>query len=103
MIKLIYSTWPTKELALRTAESLVQENLVACSNILGAIDSIYLWNNQLNKDKEYIMISKTTPELEKIVLDRIKSLHPYDVPCILTIDIQSGNEQFLDWVNSIKS
>ena len=98
--KLLYITLPNKELAQIIAKTLVEENLVACVNIIGNIESLYNWEGKFTQDNEILMIAKTSKAVEEAAIDRIKELHSYDVPCIISLDISNGNQDFLQWINS---
>lgn len=100
-LKLIYITWPNKKIATKAAKILVEEKLVACINILGPMDSFYLWQNQLNQTQEIFMLAKTKATLEEQAIKKIKTLHPYDIPCIISFNISNGNLDFLNWINTI--
>lgn len=43
--------------------TLVQEKLAACTNIIPKLTSIYSWDNQIVKDEEVFLIIKTRKEL----------------------------------------
>jgi len=81
------------------ARSLVVDGLVACVNIVPAIQSIYRWDDALQCDAESLMLLKThrarIDDLERALLER----HPYDVPEILVLGVESGSEAYLDWVS----
>lgn len=94
-LKLIYSIVPNKLTARNIAKALVEEQLAACVNILGPLESFYLWEEKLNNSEEILLLIKTTKEKEATL--RIKQLHPYEVPCIVTLDISGGYPSFLKW------
>ena len=95
---LTYITTKNEEEALTLANLAVQENLAACGNIIPNMKSIYKWQNKLQKDKETLLILKTSsnkyPLLEKLILEE----HSYEVPCILKIPINDGNKEYLKWI-----
>ena len=61
--------------------------------------SIYSWNNLIVKDEELLLVIKTKKELFDDVKNKILSLHSYDVPEIISIDIKEGSKPYLDWIN----
>lgn len=95
----IFCTTNNKENAELIGHSLVQEKLAACTNIIPKITSIYSWNNQIVKDEELLLVIKTKKELFDDVKNKILSLHSYDVPEIISIDIKEGSRPYLDWIN----
>ena len=79
-------------------KTLVEEKLVACINILPNATSLYWWEGKVEKNSEVVMIAKTTDSLVSQVIERIKALHSYECPCIVSLPIEQGNEDFLTWV-----
>ncbi len=99
-MKLIYITTPNKSTATNIAQSLIKENLAACVNILGGTESHYIWNGSIECSKEIIIFVKTASINEQAVIRRAKELHPYEVPCIISLEINSGNLDFINYVNN---
>ncbi len=83
--------------ARRIAKTLVEENLVACANIFPII-SVYQWNG-VQESPEVAVILKTESGKIKDVEIRVKQLHSYEVPCIISFDIKYGSKEFLDWIS----
>ncbi|MFO7872596.1 MAG: divalent-cation tolerance protein CutA [Candidatus Undinarchaeales archaeon] len=97
--KIIYTTAPDKE-AKEISKNLLEEKLIACSNIF-SISSIYKWEGEIKEEKEAGMVLKTKEELTDKVIKRIKELHSYDVPEILIINIEKGNDKYLKWIKEV--
>lgn len=96
--RFLYVTAPNADEAKRIGELLVQERLVACANILGPIASIYWWQGKVQHDSEAVLIAKTRPDLVERVIARVKALHSYTVPCVVSLAIEQGNPDFLRWI-----
>ncbi len=99
-IKLLYITVPDKSIATKIAKALLEEKLAACVNIFPFIESYYLWEGKLCENKEIPMLVKTTVALEDKLIARATELHPYKVPCIISLDITNGNPEFLKWIKN---
>lgn len=99
-IRIVYVTTGNKEEARTIGKALVEEKLAACANIVGGIESIYRWKDNLETANEYILILKTTYSNITRLTSRIKELHSYDVPCVITVNVseQEGNPDYLDWI-----
>ena len=83
------------------AETLVQEKLAACVNVLPGIVSIYSWKDAVQRDSEVLMLVKTRrPLLEKLIA-RLQALHSYDVPEIIALPIVAGSESYLRWLTDV--
>ena len=98
--KLIYVTAPSLADAEQIAETVVKEKLAACANFFDGVHSIFEWDEKLCREDEAVLILKTTAERVAKLTDRIKKLHPYDCPCIVSLPIENGNPAFLDWISS---
>lgn len=100
MVAIVYSTIGSIEDARRIANTLVEEQLVACVNILPNIESIYRWEGKIENDEEYILIAKTTDDNVKKTINRIKSLHTYELPDIIVLPIIGGLKDYLDYITN---
>ena len=97
-VSLIYVTTGSKEDAVSIGKELVTSKLVACVNIIEKMHSIYFWKGELQNDQEAILIAKTKTALVPEVIEKVKSRHRYEIPCILSLPVTDGNPVFLDWI-----
>jgi len=93
----IYITTKDEEEAKKIGKALVEEKLAACVNI-HPIESIYRWEGKVQEEGEAAMFVKTKAELADKVIQRVKELHSYEVPCIVCFPIEKGNPDFLKWI-----
>ena len=91
----VYITAPP-EAADEIAGSLVEERLAACVNRLSTI-STYRWEGEVHRDDEALLLAKTTDDAYDDLLERVRELHPYDVPCIERFDEADVLEPFAAW------
>jgi periplasmic divalent cation tolerance protein len=95
---LVFTTLPSADKAAEIAKLLVDEKLVACANLLPAVRSIYRWQGKLHDENEVLVLLKTRAEqLERLKL-RLLEVHPYEVPEVLAIPIESGYQPYLEWL-----
>lgn len=92
------STFPAGADAARLARTLVEERLAACVNILPAMTSIYRWKDGIEQDPEHQLVMKTTRTRIASLWERLRELHPYDVPEFVVIPIIDGHEAYLKWI-----
>jgi len=97
---ILYTTWPDEESAASAAETLLDERLIACANMLGTARSIFRWKAQTCREAETIVLFKTAAAQAQTVRDRLIALHPYDEPAIvhLAVDPAGTSPAFADWV-----
>jgi periplasmic divalent cation tolerance protein len=98
---MVLITASSVEEAENIAKSLVEEKLVACVNIIPQIKSVYWWEGKVCKDDEIMVISKTKQSLFTAVMDRVKSLHSYEVPEIISFSISEGSPEYLNWIAKV--
>lgn len=96
---IVLNTCPDEATAKLIAASLVDERLAACVNILPGICSVYRWAGQREMDQEYLLLIKSRRDVYADIEARIKELHPYDVPEIISTPILAGSKTYLDWLD----
>jgi periplasmic divalent cation tolerance protein len=94
---IILSTFPSKISITKIANQLVEKKLVACVNII-KISSVYNWKKKVENQSEYLALFKTTKENQLILKKELKKLHPYDIPEIAEINVNSINQPYLKWL-----
>ncbi|MEF8848422.1 MAG: divalent-cation tolerance protein CutA [Candidatus Thermoplasmatota archaeon] len=100
MVAVLYITIDSIKDARRMAHSLIEEQLVACSNILPKTESIYRWKGEIKEKEECILIAKTADKNVKKAIRRIKELHSYDIPDIVVLPIIGGLKEYLDYLTN---
>lgn len=82
------------------AHSLVAEKLAACVNIIPAVQSVYEWQGQLQEDNEVLLIIKTSKLKVDSLKHAIKQRHSYDSPELISIEIDDGLPDYLNWLEA---
>ena len=98
-VLLALSTFPDAETARRISEQLVTEQFAACANILPAVESIYRWKEKIERAGETLVLFKTSEGRQSAFQEKLRSLHPYEVPEIIFLPVTSGLPDYLRWVN----
>jgi len=94
---IIISTYPDRKSVLKTANVVVKKHLAACVNFT-KINSVYIWKGKMEKTEELLALFKTTTKASSSLKIEIKKLHPYKVPEIAEIKINSINKSYFDWL-----
>jgi periplasmic divalent cation tolerance protein len=98
MVAVVYTTIDNVQDARKIAHTLVEEQLVACVNIIPKIESIYRWKGKIENDNECILIAKTTDKNVKKTIQKIKELHTYELPDIVVLPIIGGLKDYLNYI-----
>ena len=99
-VSLIYTTCKNADEAALIGRVLVAEKHVACANILPATTAIFEWEGTICSESEAVLLLKTTTDGVATVIERVKALHSYDLPCVIALPVTGGNQTFLDWVET---
>ncbi|HAQ37183.1 MAG TPA: divalent-cation tolerance protein CutA [Saprospiraceae bacterium] len=95
-ITVFYVTFPDEAAARSLAGILLEQKLIACANIIPAT-GLFFWQGAMQDEKEWIGLFKTKPDLISKVREKISASHPYEVPCIISSNV-NANDAYVDWV-----
>ena len=97
---LVLNTCPDRDVAESISQQLVKQKLAACINIVPGLTSVYEWQGQIQTDSEVLLLIKTQTSRYAELEQQLLSLHPYELPEIITVSIDSGYPPYLNWLNS---
>jgi len=97
---LVLTSCPGTITAKKIANDLVIEKLAACVQIIPGVMSFFRWVGKVDHSEEILLLIKTTSDRYPQLQERIVSLHPYDLPEIVTIPINGGLEGYLAWIDT---
>lgn len=99
-LRLVYITTADSNEARSIGKTLVRERLAACVNILDGMESIYWWEGEVREDNECVLLAKTPYHNVSKLTRRVKDLHSYDCPCIISLQLseQEGNKEYQRWL-----
>ena len=97
-ILLALSTFPDADTARQISNELVTKKFAACANILPTVESIYRWKEEIESGNETLVLFKLSEDRQSAFQEKLRSLHPYEVPEIIFVPISSGLPEYLRWV-----
>ncbi|PKK79650.1 hypothetical protein GLOIN_2v1615407 [Rhizophagus irregularis DAOM 181602=DAOM 197198] len=101
--RIVYVTCPNAEVANKLSRGLLQEKLVACVNIIPQVTSLYWWEGKIEESTEQLLMIKTLEKHVSELTDYVNKNHGYEVPEVLSVKIDAGNESYLKWIkDSVK-
>jgi periplasmic divalent cation tolerance protein len=92
------TTLPADADAAEFGRTLIDERLAACVNLLPVMESVYRWEGKIEFEAERQLVIKTSRDRVADLWDRVRELHPYEVPEFIIIPIVDGNEAYLRWI-----
>ena len=84
--------------AAEMADTVVAERLAACAQVLGPVRSSFRWEGEVRVAREWLMVAKTADARLSELTSRIRALHRYEVPEIVTLAIAAGDPEYLRWI-----
>ena len=97
--QIVLTNCPDPASAQQIARILVTEGLAACVNILPAMTSIYTWKDKMESTTEHLLLIKSQTCRYSAIQDRLRALHPYELPEIIAVPITHGLPDYLTWLN----
>ncbi len=97
-IRVVLVTAPEEAVAADLARTIVTERLAACVNVVPRVRSIYRYEGAVQDDAEVLLVIKTTEECMESLCERVRALHPYDLPEVLALPAAGGSVPYLEWV-----
>jgi len=97
MVKIIFVTCPPDR-ANELASHLLSQRVCACVSAVPGVESRYWWEGQLETAQESLLVIKCASELVDTVIEKVKEVHPYQVPEVLVLPVEGGNPDYLAWV-----
>ena len=97
-ILLALSTFPDAETARKISDQLVTEKFAACANILPGVESVYRWKEKIETSNETVVFFKLSEDRQAAFQEKLRSLHPYEVPEIIFVSVANGLPDYLRWV-----
>lgn len=91
-------TAPDPDWLLDLARQLVSEGLAASVHVYQPIRSVYRWRGEVIERAEGRVSLHTRTELIPAIVERVTSVHPYEVPGISARPIIGGNPEYLHWM-----
>ncbi|WP_019508430.1 divalent-cation tolerance protein CutA [Pleurocapsa sp. PCC 7319] len=93
----VFVTFPSLKEGKEISQSLLDSKLAACINLF-PVNSLYIWQGEVNDEQEYQLIIKTDLSKFNELTAQIKTLHSYEVPEIVALPICNGSASYLNWL-----
>jgi periplasmic divalent cation tolerance protein len=98
---IVLVTTANKAEAEKIAQILINEKLIACTNIINPVTSFFYWSGKVDRTEECLMFMKSRLDLFAELAERLKALHSYEVPEILALPIVDCSKAYLGWMDAV--
>ncbi len=96
-MRLVLTTYPSREAALSAAHAALRAELAACANIV-PVSSRYWWKGRLESADEALVLFKTAPKRVGALFRFLETNHPYEVPEIVEVDVPRVGAAYLRYL-----
>ncbi len=97
---IVLVTTANKMEAEKVVSHLLNDQLIACANIIGPVTSIFRWSGSIDRAEEYLLFMKSKEDLFSRLTEAVETIHSYKVPEILALPITDGSATYLEWLQS---
>jgi periplasmic divalent cation tolerance protein len=97
MLRQVFCTCPDEAVAERIGTALLEERLVACVQGF-PVRSRYWWRGRIEQAAEVMLVMKTTAQHMGPLIAKVRQLHPYEVPEVVSVSLEEGNPAYLEWL-----
>lgn len=94
----VHISVPDAQVGQRLADELVARRLAACVQTLGPMTSTFVWEGEVQRSTELLLVAKTTEASFAALVESVQELHPYDVPEVVAVPITHALGDYGDWV-----
>ena len=95
----IFITTANPEEARQISDTLLENKKAACVNVISEINSRFWWHNQIDSERESLLVVKSKASLLPEIIELVKGAHSYAVPEIIALPIIGGNPDYLKWLD----
>ena len=95
----VLTTLSNEEEAVKLVRELLDRRLIACGTLAPGARSLYRWQGKIADEREVLVLLKTRSARVEQLQAAFKELHPYKVPELLALPVDTGLEKYLEWIN----
>jgi periplasmic divalent cation tolerance protein len=96
----VLTTVANEDEAVTLVRALLDRRLIACGTLLPGARSLYRWQGKVADEREHVVFLKTRSARVEQLRTAFQELHPYKVPELLVLSVDTGLEKYLEWINT---
>ena len=98
--RVVLTTTDSKENVAEIVGVVLEQKLAACVQVF-PIESHYVWNGEISYSSEFLLLLKIKAGDYEALESAISEVHNYEVPEIVSLDIENGSSKYLDWIAAV--
>ncbi|XP_071622154.1 protein CutA [Heliangelus exortis] len=87
-----------QQIAKDIARAIMDKKLAAYVNILPKSLALYFWKGELEESTEILLLVQTRTSKISELSNYVRSIHPFEIPEIISLPIDQGNPLYLKWI-----
>lgn len=96
--QIVFCTCPDLSSAEHIAQTLIEQQLAACVNLIPGLRSMYRWQGKIEQAEECLLLIKTHHSRYAALEQAIVSAHPYELPEIVAVSLDNALPGYLTWI-----
>ncbi|XP_038637939.1 protein CutA homolog isoform X1 [Scyliorhinus canicula] len=94
----VFISCPNEQVGKIIARTIMEKKLAACVNIVPEVFSMYSWDSEITETIEVLMVIKTRSSKMHELTEFIRSVHPFEIPEVISLSVDQGNPLYLKWI-----
>lgn len=99
-LRMIFTSVGSQDDAQRIAHALVESADAACVNVIPGVQSVYWWEGEVQSEHEWLLVIKTTDDCVDAAVERLRDIHPYDVPEVVVLQPSRVTPEYERWATN---
>ena len=95
----VLTTVASEDEAVTFVRALLDRRLIACGTLMPGARSLYRWQGKIADEREVVLLLKTRSARVEALQEAFRELHPYKVPELLVLSVDSGLDKYIEWIN----
>lgn len=98
MYLVVLITCPDMQESKKIADSLLNDRLAACVNIVNDVKSLFWWSGKIHTSDEVLLLVKTKKRALRKLVKKVKQIHQYENPEIIALPVVGGSKEYTKWI-----
>ena len=97
-MRIVITTCPEDQVE-NLIRPVLEARLAGCIQAIPGVLSTYRWQGTIQHDREQLLLFKTALDRVNALIERLTELHPYDVPELAVLSVESVTTAYGKWLH----